>query len=205
MSILLKNPQISEHLEGAPRRIATKDGRVTLLRDRCSLDIFRVAAASHRDLTIVGWHEVPGKAEIRPVGYGMTGRCRDAQVADPYMHPGRLATMQNVQTPATGCGTTLKPNLLCRLETLENSFGYGIKEQHFHRRFPRNVTRSMTRLITAALCIAIFGLTGCDNRTRDGKRWDQIAEIQRADKTAQPWPDARSPWSEAEHHSGLAW
>jgi hypothetical protein len=27
----------------------------------CSLDIFRVATASRRDLTIVAWHEVPGK------------------------------------------------------------------------------------------------------------------------------------------------
>ena len=55
----------------------------------CSLDIFRAAAASRRDLTIVAWHEVPGKGsqEIRPAGYGVTGRCRDARVADSYMHP----------------------------------------------------------------------------------------------------------------------
>ena len=46
------------------------------------------------DLTIVAWHEVPGKGspqEIRPVGYGVTGRCRDAQVADPYTHPPGLS------------------------------------------------------------------------------------------------------------------
>jgi uncharacterized lipoprotein NlpE involved in copper resistance len=63
----------------------------------------------------------------------------------------------------------------------------------------------MTRIITAALCIVTFSLAGCDNRTRDGKRWDEIAEIQKTDQNAQPWQDASSPWSEVEHHSGLAW
>ena len=63
----------------------------------------------------------------------------------------------------------------------------------------------MTRLITAAICIAIFGLAGCDNRTRDDKRWEEIAEVQKTDKNAQPWPEADSPWSEVEHHSGVAW
>jgi hypothetical protein len=63
----------------------------------------------------------------------------------------------------------------------------------------------MTRLIVAALCLAVFALNGCDNRTRDDDRWDQIAETLKKDKNAQPWSDAESPWANAEHHSGTAW
>ncbi|MBV8142047.1 MAG: hypothetical protein JO279_07145 [Verrucomicrobia bacterium] len=63
----------------------------------------------------------------------------------------------------------------------------------------------MPPLIFAALCVAIFGLTGCDNRTRDGVRWDQIADAQKKDKNVQPWLEARSPWSNAQHHTGIAW
>jgi hypothetical protein len=72
---------------------------------------------------------------------------------------------------------------------------------------PRPVTAasSMTRLIVAALCLAAFALNGCDNRTRDGVRWDQIAQRLKKDKNSQPWPDAESPWANAEHHSGTAW
>ena len=32
----------------------------------------------------------------------------------------------------------------------------------------------------------------CDNRTRDGVRWDQIAERLQKDRKSQPWPDAES-------------
>jgi hypothetical protein len=46
---------------------------------------------------------------------------------------------------------------------------------------------------------------GCDNRTRDDKRWDQIAETQKSDKDAQPFKEAQDPWSSAEYHTGLAW
>jgi len=63
----------------------------------------------------------------------------------------------------------------------------------------------MTRLIVAALCLAAFALNGCDNRTRDAVRWDQIAERLQKDKNSQPWPNAESPWGNAEHHSGTAW
>ena len=52
----------------------------------------------------------------------------------------------------------------------------------------------MTRLIVAALCLAAFALNGCDNRTRDAVRWDQIAERLQKDKKSQPWPNAESPW-----------
>jgi hypothetical protein len=71
------------------------------------------------------------------------------------------------------------------------------------RRYPDTPTRRY--VFAAAFCIAIVGLTGCDNRTRDGKRWDQIAEVQKTDKNAQPWEEANSPWSEVEQHSGTAW
>jgi hypothetical protein len=57
------------------------------------------------------------------------------------------------------------------------------------------VALPMTRLIVAALCLAAFALNGCDNRTRDAKRWDQIAETRKKDKNVQPWSDAESPWA----------
>jgi hypothetical protein len=64
---------------------------------------------------------------------------------------------------------------------------------------------SMTRLILAALCLATLLLNGCDNRTREAVRWGQIAEAQKTDKNVQKWPEAESPWSNAEHHTGIAW
>ena len=63
----------------------------------------------------------------------------------------------------------------------------------------------MTRLILAALTLATFLLNGCDNRTREAVRWDQIAEAQKTDKKVQKWPEAEFPWSNAEHHTGIAW
>jgi hypothetical protein len=63
----------------------------------------------------------------------------------------------------------------------------------------------MTRLILVALSLATFLLNGCDNRTREAVRWDQIAEAQKTDKNVQKWPEAESPWSNAEHHTGIAW
>jgi hypothetical protein len=64
---------------------------------------------------------------------------------------------------------------------------------------------SMTRLILAALCLATLLLNGCDDRTREAVRWGQIAEAQKTDKNVQKWPEAESPWSNAEHHTGIAW
>ena len=63
----------------------------------------------------------------------------------------------------------------------------------------------MTRLILAALSLATLVLNGCDNRTREAVRWDQIAEAQKTDKKVQKWPEAESPWSNAEHHTEIAW
>jgi hypothetical protein len=63
----------------------------------------------------------------------------------------------------------------------------------------------MTRLIVTAVCLVTLALNGCDNRTRDAARWDQIAETLKTDKNAQPWREARSPWENAEHHTGAAW
>jgi hypothetical protein len=60
-------------------------------------------------------------------------------------------------------------------------------------------------VFVAVLSIALICLSGCDNRTRDGKRWDQIAEVQKTDKNAQRWKEASSPWGEVEHHSVPAW
>ncbi|HZC59403.1 MAG TPA: hypothetical protein VE154_05380 [Chthoniobacterales bacterium] len=63
----------------------------------------------------------------------------------------------------------------------------------------------MTRLILAALCIATFTLTGCDNRTRDAVRWGQIANAQRANKDIQPWSEAVYRWGNAERETGTVW
>jgi ABC-type uncharacterized transport system auxiliary subunit len=48
-------------------------------------------------------------------------------------------------------------------------------------------------------------LGGCDNRTQEARRWDQISQSQDNGYDTQPWKDAKSPWSSAEHHEGLAW
>jgi hypothetical protein len=63
----------------------------------------------------------------------------------------------------------------------------------------------MIRLTLASLCVVMVTLAGCDNRTRDAVRWDQIAEAQKANKDVQPWQEASSPWSDVQHHTGLAW
>ncbi|MBV9106853.1 MAG: hypothetical protein JO313_12620 [Verrucomicrobia bacterium] len=63
----------------------------------------------------------------------------------------------------------------------------------------------MSRLIFAAFCVATFALNGCDDRTRDAVRWNQIAEAQKTDKNVQPWAEARSPWTDVEYHRGTAW
>src|SRR5208282_6049759 len=56
-------------------------------------------------------------------------------------------------------------------------------------------TLNAERLLVVALCIATCALTGCNNRTRDAVRWDQIAEAQRTVQNVQPWSEARRPWA----------
>jgi hypothetical protein len=73
------------------------------------------------------------------------------------------------------------------------------------RQTPNAKRPSMTRLILAALYLATLLLNGCDDRTREAVRWGQIAEAQKTDKNVQKWPEAESPWSNAEHHTGIAW
>jgi hypothetical protein len=63
----------------------------------------------------------------------------------------------------------------------------------------------MTRFILAALGLVTLTLTGCDNRTRDAVRWEQIADAQNTNRDVQPWSAAKSPWSNDEYRSGLAW
>jgi len=67
------------------------------------------------------------------------------------------------------------------------------------------LTLNAERFMVFALCIATSALTGCNNRTRDAVRWDQIAEAQRTDKNVQPWSEARRPWANAQYHTGTAW
>jgi hypothetical protein len=63
----------------------------------------------------------------------------------------------------------------------------------------------MVRLFFVCLVLISSAFSGCDNRTRDGNRWDQIAETLESDKAVQPFKEAEDPWSSAEHHTGLAW
>jgi hypothetical protein len=66
-------------------------------------------------------------------------------------------------------------------------------------------TLNAERLLVVALCIATCALTGCNNRTRDAVRWDQIAEAQRTVQNVQPWSEARRPWANVQYHTGTAW
>jgi hypothetical protein len=63
----------------------------------------------------------------------------------------------------------------------------------------------MTRPLFVCLALFASALSGCDDRTQEAKRWDQIAETLKTDKAAQPFTQAKNPWSNAEHHEGLAW
>lgn len=59
-----------------------------------------------------------------------------------------------------------------------------------------------------ALCFTVLIATvfsGCDNRTQEDRRFDQIAHDLDSGSNVQPWKDAKSPWSSAEDHEGLAW
>jgi hypothetical protein len=69
------------------------------------------------------------------------------------------------------------------------------------KRLPLNAKR----LLVVSLSIATCTLTGCNNRTRDAVRWDQIAEAQRSVQNVQPWSEARRPWASAQYHNGTAW
>jgi hypothetical protein len=60
---------------------------------------------------------------------------------------------------------------------------------------------------SSLVCLALIAsaFCGCDNRTHDAKRWDQIAEDLKTDKGIQPFHQARDTWSSAEYHKGLSW
>ncbi|MBW0000715.1 MAG: hypothetical protein JO015_16575 [Verrucomicrobia bacterium] len=62
------------------------------------------------------------------------------------------------------------------------------------------------RFLTVIVLVAgIFGLAGCDNRTQEDRRWEQIATNLSSTENIQPWHEARTPWSSEEHHEGTAW
>jgi hypothetical protein len=63
----------------------------------------------------------------------------------------------------------------------------------------------MTRLLLVCMAFLVSALSGCDDRTQEDRRWDQIAETLKTDKATQPFTQAKKPWSNAEHHEGLAW
>jgi uncharacterized lipoprotein NlpE involved in copper resistance len=60
----------------------------------------------------------------------------------------------------------------------------------------------------SAVIVLVAGalvLAGCDNRTQEARRWDQIAANLNSKENVQPWHEARSPWSSDEYHEGTAW
>jgi hypothetical protein len=63
----------------------------------------------------------------------------------------------------------------------------------------------MTRPLLIGLALFASAFSGCDNRTHDDERWDQISETLKTDRSIQPFKQAKDPWSNAEHHEGLAW
>jgi uncharacterized lipoprotein NlpE involved in copper resistance len=60
----------------------------------------------------------------------------------------------------------------------------------------------MIRILLFCLSLTTFMLTGCDNRTQEAVRWDQIAKS--ANKS-QPWKEAAYPWRNENNHTGTAW
>jgi hypothetical protein len=63
----------------------------------------------------------------------------------------------------------------------------------------------MRLLVPFALIAGTFAFAGCDNRTQEGVRWDQIAQNQSGKEPIQPWQAARAPWGSEQHHEGTAW
>ncbi|MBV8898797.1 MAG: hypothetical protein JOY92_01630 [Verrucomicrobia bacterium] len=55
------------------------------------------------------------------------------------------------------------------------------------------------------LVAGTFVLAGCDNRTQEDRRWEQIAADLNSKENVQPWHEAQSPWSSEQHHEGTAW
>jgi hypothetical protein len=63
----------------------------------------------------------------------------------------------------------------------------------------------MFRLFTLAAGVALFALAGCDNRTEEAVRWDQIAKDLKKGEAKQPFTEADAPWSNDNHHTGTPW
>jgi uncharacterized lipoprotein NlpE involved in copper resistance len=62
----------------------------------------------------------------------------------------------------------------------------------------------MIRILLFCLSLATLTLTGCDNRTQEAVRWDQISKRVDADKS-QPWKEAGYPWRNEHYRTGTAW
>jgi hypothetical protein len=65
--------------------------------------------------------------------------------------------------------------------------------------------RIIASVFTLATAFILLDLAGCDNRTQEGVRWDQIAQDQRKDAHDQSWEEAKSPWRNDRYHEGKAW
>lgn len=63
----------------------------------------------------------------------------------------------------------------------------------------------MIRFACSCLVLASFGLTSCDNRTQEDRRWETIAKNQKSNDKVQPWKEAADPWSNANYRTGTAW
>jgi hypothetical protein len=63
----------------------------------------------------------------------------------------------------------------------------------------------MIRLACSCLVLSSLCLTSCDNRTQEDRRWETIAKDLKSGDKVQPWKQAADPWSNDEHHAGVAW
>ena len=59
--------------------------------------------------------------------------------------------------------------------------------------------------LTLAAWLVLISFVGCDNRTGEATRWDQIAKDQKKDPKDQPWEQAKEPWRNDHNHEGTAW
>ena len=53
--------------------------------------------------------------------------------------------------------------------------------------------------------VVVFFLSGCDNRTQAGRRWQQISANLNEGRATQQFRAAKVLWSSAEHQAGQAW
>gem|GEM_PF-3854841 len=60
--------------------------------------------------------------------------------------------------------------------------------------------------LSLAAGLTLLTLTGCDNRTKEAVRWDQIAQTLQKNSKVQRWEQAKSLWGNNNHyHDRVPW